>query len=42
MPQAAIFGNLGENRAGYQQTGQESSRSYMEQRAKSSKGFTGR
>jgi len=41
MPQAAIFGKLGENRAGSQQTGQESSRSYMERRAKSSKGFIG-
>src|SRR5258705_424942 len=40
-PQAAIFGNLGENRAGPQQTGQESPRSYMERRSKSSEGFIG-
>src|SRR5260221_4054212 len=38
-PQAAIFGKLGENRAGSQQTGQESPRSYMERFPKSSKGF---
>src|SRR6266481_5455660 len=38
-PQAATFGNLGENRAGPQQTGQESPRSYMERRSKSSEGF---
>src|SRR6266481_876308 len=40
-PQAATFGNLGENRAGSQQTGQESPRSYMERRSKSSEGFIG-
>jgi hypothetical protein len=39
MPQAAIFSEMGENRAGPHQTGQESSRSYMEPRSKSSEGF---
>src|ERR1700730_7850184 len=39
LPQAAILGNLGENRAGSQQTGQESPRSYIQPRAKSRDGF---
>lgn len=41
MPQAAIFGEMGENRAGPHQTGQESPRSYMERTAKSREGFAG-